>query len=100
MNIPIGDWQGFSSQIVNAGSIQNNGLELSVNTQNISKEGGARWKTSLNIAFNKQKILDLGGRPYIITPTANPRRGRAVDFSEAGTGPRAQQLLRHTCMME
>jgi TonB-linked SusC/RagA family outer membrane protein len=85
MNIPIGDWQGFSSQIVNAGAIQNNGLELSLNTQNISK-GSFRWKTALNIAYNKQKILDLGGRPYIITTTANPYGGRAVDFTKLEPG--------------
>jgi TonB-linked SusC/RagA family outer membrane protein len=85
MNIPIGDWQGFSTQIVNAGAIQNNGLELSINTQNVAK-GNFRWKTAFNIAYNKQKVMDLGGRPYIITTTANPYGGRAVDFTKLEPG--------------
>ncbi len=85
MNIPIGDWQGFSSQIVNAGAIENHGVELSVNSQNIVT-GDFKWKTSLNIAFNKQKVVDLGGRPYIITQTANPYGGRGVDFTKLEPG--------------
>lgn len=85
LNIPIGDWWGFTTQIVNAGSIQNKGFELSLNTQNIAK-GSFRWKTSFNIGYNRQKALGLGGRPYIITQTANPYGGRGVDFSKLETG--------------
>jgi outer membrane receptor protein involved in Fe transport len=85
LNIPVGDWWGFTTQIVNAGSIQNSGLELSLNTQNIAK-GSFRWKTSLNIGYNKQKVLSLGDRPYIITQTANPYGGRAIDFTKLEKG--------------
>lgn len=81
LNIPIGDWTGFSSQIVNAGSLENKGVELSVISQNIVGNG-FRWKTSLNIAYNKQKVLALGGRPYIITQIPNPYGGRAIDFTK------------------
>ncbi|GGH48530.1 SusC/RagA family TonB-linked outer membrane protein [Dyadobacter endophyticus] len=85
LNIPVGDWWGFTTQIVNAGSIQNSGLELSLNTQNIAK-GSFRWKSSFNIGYNKQKVLNLGGRPYIITQTANPYGGRAIDFTKLEKG--------------
>lgn len=85
MNIPIGDWQGFSSQTVNAGAIRNNGVELSITSQNINN-GSFRWKTTLNVAYNKQRVLDLGGRPYIITQTANPYGGRGVDFTKLEPG--------------
>ncbi len=85
LNIPIGDWTGFASQIVNAGSLENKGVELGIISQNIVGNG-FRWKTSLNIAYNKQKVLDLGGRPYIITQIPNPYGGRALDFSKLEPG--------------
>ena len=85
LNIPIGDWTGFASQIVNAGSLENKGVELGIISQNIVGNG-FRWKTSLNIAYNKQKVLDLGGRPYIITQIPNPYGGRALDFAKLEPG--------------
>jgi TonB-linked SusC/RagA family outer membrane protein len=85
INIPVGDWWGFSSQLANVGSVENKGIELSVNTTNISTPDFG-WKTSFNFGYNKQKVLDLGGLPYIITQTANPYGGRAVDFTKLEPG--------------
>lgn len=85
LDIPIGVWTGFASQTVNAGSIENQGFEASVNTENFNNKN-FRWNTSLNFAYNKQKAIDLGGRPYIITQTANPYGGRAIDFTRLEPG--------------
>ncbi|MCC6289527.1 MAG: TonB-dependent receptor [Chitinophagaceae bacterium] len=85
LDIPIGDWQGFSTQTVNAGAIDNRGIELSINTENI-RSGNLKWNTTLNFAYNKQVCIDLGGRDYIITQTANPYGGRAVDFTKLAPG--------------
>lgn len=48
---------GFSSVTRNVGSIQNRGLELNLNTNNLI--GDFRWETNFNIAFNRSKVLLL-----------------------------------------
>ncbi len=70
--VPVGQWWGFASQITNAGSIQNSGIELGINTENI-KTKNFTWNTTFNIAYNKQKTLGLANNVKIIsTNTANP----------------------------
>lgn len=70
--VPIGQWWGFSTQILNAGSIENKGIELSVNTDNL-RGHELDWRTSFNFAYNKQKCLSLANNVTIIsTNTANP----------------------------
>ena len=72
INVPIGQWWGFATQLVNAGSIENKGIELSINTDNI-KAKDFSWNTTFNIAYNKQKCLSLANNVKIIsTNTANP----------------------------
>ncbi|GAA3995134.1 SusC/RagA family TonB-linked outer membrane protein [Mucilaginibacter dorajii] len=72
IQIPIGQEWGFSSQYVNGGAIQNKGIELSVNTNNIHSSDFS-WNTNITFAYNKQKALDLGrGVSVISSNTANP----------------------------
>ncbi len=72
LSVPIGQWWGFSSQIKNAGSIENKGVELSINSDNV-KTKNFTWSTSFNIAYNKQQTLSLADNVKIIsTNTANP----------------------------
>ena len=54
---------GFSGMMKNAGAIQNNGLELSLTSQNLN--GKLEWTTSFNIAFNKNRWKDRAGLPYV-----------------------------------
>lgn len=49
---------GYSSAFKNIGSVQNRGLEFTLNTTNISKKSFS-WTTSFNIGFNKNKVLAL-----------------------------------------
>ena len=59
LSIPIPLSTGYSTSLQNIGSVQNKGLELGINTENIS--GGAfTWKTSLVYALNRNKVLNLG----------------------------------------
>ncbi|MFV0536670.1 MAG: SusC/RagA family TonB-linked outer membrane protein [Dysgonomonas sp.] len=51
---------GYSTQIQNIGSIRNRGVEIVLNTTNITTKD-FRWTTDFNIAFNRSKILDLYG---------------------------------------
>jgi len=70
--VPVGQWWGFGTQTANAGSIENKGIELSINSDNIRRNGFA-WATSFNIAYNKQKVLSLARNVSIISAnTANP----------------------------
>ncbi|MEL7145126.1 MAG: TonB-dependent receptor [Bacteroidota bacterium] len=43
----------------NAGSIQNRGVELLLNTVNMDK--AVKWETSLNLSVNRVKVLDMRG---------------------------------------
>ena len=93
MDIPIGQWWGFSTQTVNAGSIENKGVELSITSRNISANN-FKWTTTLNVAYNKQKATDLGGRPYIRTQTANPDGAvPSADFTELVVGRELSEIF-------
>ncbi|MEO8110097.1 MAG: TonB-dependent receptor [Ginsengibacter sp.] len=58
MAVPIST--GYSDIFVpsvNAGKVQNKGIELSINTENI--RGKFEWNTSFNIAYNRNKVISL-----------------------------------------
>jgi len=49
---------GYSSSYKNIGRVQNDGLEISLTTTNI-RSNAFVWSTNFNIAFNKNKVLEL-----------------------------------------
>lgn len=49
---------GYSTMLINAGSTQNSGVELSMNTTNINTPN-FKWTTDFNWAFNRNKVLAL-----------------------------------------
>ncbi len=49
---------GFSSVTQNIGELENKGLEIALNTQNITNES-FQWNTNFNISFNRNKVLAL-----------------------------------------
>ncbi|MFD1630364.1 SusC/RagA family TonB-linked outer membrane protein [Pseudopedobacter beijingensis] len=51
---------GFERQLRNSGSIENKGLEVAIDGRVLSRKD-FEWKSAFNIAFNRNKILDLGG---------------------------------------
>lgn len=54
---------GFGSSLQNIGSIENKGVELSIEGDIISKSDFS-WTSAFNISFNKNKVLELGGEDY------------------------------------
>ena len=49
---------GYADILLNAGSVENKGLEFALNTINFTgKRFG--WKTNLNLSLNRNKVLDL-----------------------------------------
>ena len=55
---------GFSSIFSNVGKMVNGGVELQLD-YNIIQNSDFFWSVGGNIAYNKTRILDLGGDPYI-----------------------------------
>jgi TonB-linked SusC/RagA family outer membrane protein len=49
---------GFSNAYKNIGKVRNQGIELTLNTVNI-KNKNFQWTSNFNIAFNKNKVLEL-----------------------------------------
>lgn len=63
MNIPLNNLSGFESMKVNAGNIQNTGIELMLNARPI-ETAQFIWDTQLNFSQNKSKIIELlPGKP-------------------------------------
>ncbi|WP_418263223.1 SusC/RagA family TonB-linked outer membrane protein [Flavobacterium faecale] len=65
---------GSSSTIVNAGRLNNKGIELELSTVNI-KTKDFTWSTDFNISHVKNKIKDLGANSQIISSTVDNRNG-------------------------
>jgi len=56
--VPVPQSSGFSTSLQNVGSVQNRGFELSLTTDNL--QGALGWQTTLNLALNRNKVLNLG----------------------------------------
>jgi TonB-linked SusC/RagA family outer membrane protein len=61
-NVAIPNASGYSSMLKNIGSVENNGFELSLESDNFT--GVFNWTTAFNISFNRNKVLELGGEEY------------------------------------
>ena len=68
--------QGFESVWTNTGQVRNRGLEISLNTTNISSKD-FKWTTSFNISFNQNTIVSL--------PDGKPIFGRPNYYSRLST---------------
>jgi TonB-linked SusC/RagA family outer membrane protein len=64
--IALPNTSGFTNMTQNIGSVQNQGIELGINTINIDKKD-MKWTTSFNISANRNKVLDLGDVPFQYT---------------------------------
>ncbi|NEM98572.1 SusC/RagA family TonB-linked outer membrane protein [Pontibacter burrus] len=59
LELPLPATNGYSSITKNIGKLENKGFEFVINTQNLV--GAFTWSTNFNIAFNRNKVTDLGG---------------------------------------
>jgi len=64
-NVPVPGNTGFTNKTVNIGAMNNRGVEFVLNTDNIITKN-FRWSTSVNMAFNKNKIVKLDGDQTLI----------------------------------
>jgi hypothetical protein len=67
---PLPGSSGFTSFMTNVGSIENKGYEFTINSTNIDKK--LVLKTSFNISFNQNKVLELyNDQPIYSTSRGN-----------------------------
>ncbi|WP_228102040.1 SusC/RagA family TonB-linked outer membrane protein [Dyadobacter subterraneus] len=64
---PLAAVTGYSYVWVNAGSVRNRGLEFNLTSRNITGRNFS-WETNLNMAFNRNKILELSGGAATFNP--------------------------------
>ncbi|GAC1586793.1 MAG: TonB-dependent receptor [Ginsengibacter sp.] len=88
LNVEVPGTSGFSTQLRNVGKLENKGIELTLNTNNIVTKK-FRWTTSLNYSANKNKVLDLGGKTIGTLNVAKEGQPLGVFFTKeyAGVDP-------------
>ena len=77
MSIPIG--LGIPDVLRNVGSMENKGMEFTLNTVNF-KNTDFSWNTNFNISFNKSKVLELKYVP-VLDKAGIPSAGNLVRFA-------------------
>jgi TonB-linked SusC/RagA family outer membrane protein len=68
--VPVPAISGFGNSLQNVGSVQNRGFELGFNTVNLQGALGGRlgWTSTLNLAWNRNRVLNLGPDSQIVAP--------------------------------
>lgn len=61
---------GYTSAMKNIGKVRNEGIELTLNTVNIDNKK-FKWSSNFNIAFNKNKVLELTEGQVSLLSTAS-----------------------------
>ena len=85
LDAPVPQSSSYASIRRNVGSMENKGLELTLNTVNVSTQNFS-WNTSFNISMNRNKVLSLAtpsdivgvGGVVFISPTNIIRVGEPV----------------------
>lgn len=79
-NVPTSRVTGFNSVLLNSGTLENKGVELSI--ESVNTTGALKWNTAFNISYNKNKVISLGDRDKIIQGGNKPDGSAAyMDFS-------------------
>ncbi len=71
---------GFNSVMSNLGKLQNRGLELTINTNNLTTNN-LNWRSNLVFSFNRNKILELFGNVSTYTLLNKEFTGDVPDFT-------------------
>ncbi len=86
LDAPVPQTSGYGIIRRNVGSMENKGLELSLNTVNVQSDKFT-WSTTFNVSVNRNKVLSLAtpsdvfnvGGPGITNPTSIIRIGAPAD---------------------
>jgi TonB-dependent starch-binding outer membrane protein SusC len=85
LDAPVPQSTGYAIRRENVGSMENRGIEFSVNSVNVQRDKFT-WSTAFNISMNRNKVLALAtpsdifnvGGPSITNPTSIIRIGEPV----------------------
>jgi TonB-linked SusC/RagA family outer membrane protein len=84
LSAPLPRSSGYDNITRNIGSMENKGIELSLNTVNV-EAGGFTWSTTFNVSINRNKVLSLAtpadifsGNPSFLGNTGIIRVGESV----------------------
>lgn len=70
LNVPIASTYGYANQIQNVGKTSNRGVEIQLNTA-VVRNKNFSWTANFNMAFNKNKIEQLGLNQQYSYPAAS-----------------------------
>ena len=59
INLPLDPFSGFNSKLINAGDIQNTGIELTLKTKILDNPDGLSWDMDVNYSTNDNTIEEL-----------------------------------------
>ena len=87
LNADVAGQTGFYKQWQNIGRVDNTGIELAINSTNISNKRFS-WNTAFNITFNRNKIHSLGGVGFLPIRISDQITdvGRVIVGQPIGTG--------------
>jgi len=98
-NVPLSLTSGFGSYLDNIGSLENKGVELTLNATPLIIQS-FRWDLSFNIAFNRNKVTALNNNADIISLPYIIRKGEDVQsiytYAWAGADPQTGSPLWYT----
>ena len=77
LDAPVPSTSGFTSVFQNVGSMENKGVEFTLNTTNIDNEVFG-WDSNFNISINKNKVVALTGGSDIFLGSTLIREGEPV----------------------
>ncbi|RFM27680.1 SusC/RagA family TonB-linked outer membrane protein [Deminuibacter soli] len=80
VKLTVSPTSGYNQKVQNVGEIRNQGIELLL-TGTPVKTRNFYWDVSFNFAYNKSKVLSLGGLQSIVVDGAYPRWGSEVSIS-------------------
>lgn len=75
VNRALPDLTGFSNILSNLGQVDNRGIEISLNSTNISGRNFS-WRTTANFSINRNKIVHLYGPVNVIDPATGKVTGQ------------------------
>jgi len=78
---PLAATTGYSYVWVNAGSVRNRGVEFSITSQNFRGKD-IIWETNLNMAFNRNKIIELSDGAEFFSPGSRLPLAAGHDMGE------------------
>lgn len=95
LQVPLAQTTGYAARLLNAGEIQNRGVELMLRANPVQTAGGFNWNINLNFARNRSEVVELaeGITNYQIASDMYPGDGGQDLSLEARVGEPLGQLV-------